>query len=374
MKRIPVLVAAVVLMAASTLHARVFIGDSFVLTPDERLREELLLVAENSRIAGAIDSEVIGVAWNSLISGSVRGDIISGALNQEFRGFAANDAYLLGESLTLGGRIRGSLTALGREVNGRDCVVNGNLRMGAHTVIFSGDIGGKTTIWGTNVSLSGTYHDLIVYGRDIRLDDRMVIAGDFTYHSARPIKIPAGIRISGKVSWKQPVSRQVERTFLARKFKPLMAFFSLLVPFLLMAAFSPNLLAQTVSLVGREPVRVFLLGLLFILTASLFSLIILATLVAAPFAIIMLSILISLLYIARPFPCIWFTRILLSRMPKQKFLPLLSTILGIVLFVLLTSLPKIGIIINLLSVPFGFGALVDGRLRMVKKLRQEGFL
>ena len=43
------------------------------------------------------------------------------------------------------------------------------------------------------------------------------------------------------------------------------------------------------------------------------------------------------------------------------------------IFVLLTSIPKFGIFISLLCLLMGFGALLTGRMAMLKKLRAQGF-
>jgi len=355
-------------------EGKIFVGEKFTLNKEQSLKEELFVTAEQIFIHGKVENEFIGLAKNLYIDGTINGDIIVAGRNQEFNGRGKNDLYMLGETIKLKGDIHGSATVFGKEITFSNASIDGNLRVGADNIVLKGIIGGKTILFGNELAVSGKFKDLVVYGKKITLGNNTLIDGDFIYHFNEEISIPPGVEIKGQVKWEKPVSAKLKKKTMRSKFKKLFSFLSLLIPFLVMLTFTPNLLSQTVLLVGKKPLQCFGFGIILLILIPVFTLIIFLTIVGVPLGLIITSLFLSLLYLARVFPAIFIGRKILNKMPDRKSTWVLSTIIGIFILIILISIPRVGILLNFLFLFFGFGALISGRIHFFKRLREEKIL
>jgi len=353
---------------------KIFIGEKYILGEKKVIKEELFILSEKIEIEGNAENEIIGMAKKVRMKGKVKGDAILAGENIYFCGKCGSDVYLVGEKINLESKIKGSGTVIGREIVIENTEIGGNLRIVGSKIFIKGKVKGDTTIWGNEISIEGNFSDVTIYGRKISLTKDTTVKGDLIYHSEERIFIPKGVEITGKIMWKEPVSLKVKKRIINPKTKRLFSFFSLLIPFILMNIFTPNLLSQTVILTGKNFFKYFLLGIGLIVLSFIIIILTFLTVFGAPFALIISSFFFSFLYIARGFPAIFIGRKILKKLPDRKSTWVLSTILGIIILVILISIPKIGIIFNLFFLPLGFGSLVIGRLQFFKKLRQEKIL
>ena len=374
MKRIIQICIFLVLTISYVSEGKIFVGEKFTLNKEQTIKEELFVVAEQMFIHGKVENEFIGLAKNLYINGLINGDIIGAGLHQEFDGIGKNDLYMLGETIKLKGDIHGSATVFGKEITFNDVSIGGNLRAGADNIILKGNVGEKTVLFGNELAVSGKFKDLVVYGKKISLGDNTLIDGDFVYHFNEEMLIPPGVKINGQVKWEKPVSAKLKKKTIRSRFRKLFSFLSLLIPFLVMLIFTPNLLSQTVLLVGEKPLQCIGFGIGLLIFIPVVILIIFLTIVGAPLGLIATSIFLSLLYLSRVFPAIFIGRKILNKMPERKDTWILSTIIGIFIFTIFISIPRIGMLLNLLFLFFGFGALISGRIQFFKKLREEKIL
>jgi len=67
-------------------------------------------------------------------------------------------------------------------------------------------------------------------------------------------------------------------------------------------------------------------------------------------------------------------RKILFKMQDRTSTWTLATFIGILLFTSISLHPTAKILINIISIPAGFGALFAGRLKLIKRLRDEKIL
>jgi len=380
MKKIIFQITFLFLIFIKISYGKIFIGEEFYITDKKELKDEVLAVAKDLKISGECGSEIITIAKNLNVEGRIKGDFISASFKSEFNCDIENDLYMFGDTLYGCGRIKKSAIILGKDINCQNMSVDGNLRLGGgKKVVWNGNVNGKSIIWGNEIFLSGHFKNLTVYGKKISIEPNTTIEGDFIYHSNEKIQIEPTIKIKGKIKWEKPITNQMQNKILKPRFKKLFSFISIFIPFFIMLIFTPNLLAQTTFLIEKKPIKCFFTGIGIIIFISflisiLLLIIIFMSIFVAPLEFIISSIFLSLIYISRIFPYICIGRKMLLKLSDTKTTWILSIIIGICLFIFLVSIPKIGIFINIVFIPIGFGAFILGRLQFFKKLREEKIL
>jgi len=136
----------------------------------------------------------------------------------------------------------------------------------------------------------------------------------------------------------------------------------------------PNLFKQTTYISGRNFLKCFAGGLILIISTLVAIPIIFITIIGAPLGLIITSLFLSIIYISRVFPSIFIGRAIFFKFKDTTFLWVLSTFIGIFLFTAISLHPTAKILLNLISIPAGFGALFMGRINLIKRLRKEKIL
>ncbi len=357
------------LIFISSANSKVFFGEMIKI---ENIKEEIFAIGNKIQINGEIGNEFIGIGESIISSVNINGDYIGIGLKQKLTGEANNDVYLLGSDIEINGKINGSLSVFGKNVLS-NCSISKNLRMFGEKIILKGNVEGNTIIWGENVSLGGNFKNLVIHSNRIKFEENSIVDGNLVYYSTDKMDFK-NVKVNGKKIWKKPVSKTVKEKIPFFKLKSFYNFFSLLFPFLFMLYLTPNLLSQTATYSGRKFFHCFGIGLVFILIILIVVPIIFVTIIGIPFGLIVSSIFISFLYISRVFPLIFVGRKILFKLPEKRITWFFSTFIGILIFTLISKIPNLKLILNLITVPAGFGAIVLGRVDLFKKLKKEKFL
>ncbi len=353
----------------SYANSKVFFGERIKI---ENIKEEIFALGNKIQVNGELGSEFIGIGESIISSVKINGDYIGIGSKQELTGETKNDVYLLGSDIEINGKINGSLSVFGKNVLS-NCNVSKNLRMFGEKIIFRGNVKGNTIIWGENISLGGNFKNLVIHTNKIKFKENSIVNGNLVYYSTNKMDFK-NVKIRGKKIWKKPVSKTVKEKTPFFKLKSFYNFFSLLFPFLFMLWLTPNLLSQTATYSGKKFFHCFGIGLVFILIILIVVPIIFVTIIGIPFGLIVSSIFISFLYISRVFPLIFVGRKILFKLPEKRITWFFSTFIGILIFTLISKIPDLKLILNLITVPAGFGAIILGRIDLFKKLKKEKFL
>lgn len=357
------------LFFSSFLNAKVFFGEKLKIGS---VNEEVFALGEKIQTEGTFENEFIGIAENLFSNLKINGDYIGIGLKQKLSGTAKSDVYLMGSDINVSADIKGSLAVFGKNllINSN---VEKNVRMLGEKIIFKGKVKGNSVIWAENIILQGDFKNLVLHSNSINFRDNSIVRGNLVYYSTHKMNFK-NVKVKGEKIWKTPVSRNIKEKTPFLKLKSLYTFFSLLFPFLFMLWLTPNLLSQTATYSGRKFFHCFGLGLIFIIVILIVVPIIFVTIIGIPFGLIVSSIFISFLYISRIFPLIYVGRKILFKLPDKKTVWFFSTFIGVLLFTLISKIPDLRLILNLITVPAGFGAIILGRIDLLKKLKKEKFL
>ena len=352
------------------LEAKILLGDKIAI--EERFGEEIFAAGDEITITAKIRNEFIGMGRKILATTDVYGDFIAIGFNVSFHGTANRDIYLIGNAINVEGDVAGSMTSFGRSM----CIktsVGGNLRASAERMRVEADVKGKTIIWGKNVFIGGEFNDVVIYGNRINFAPDILIKGNLTYNTPEQMDLSA-LKILGEIKWNRPLAEKAKEMAPITILKRFYTFFSLLFSMMLMLWFFPNLFKQTATISGKKFITCFGTGAVFIILTVIALPVIFITIIGAPIGLIVASMFFSSVYISRAFPAIFIGRLILFKMDDKTITWILSTLIGIFLFTVLCINPAAKILVNVISIPAGFGALFMGRTSLIKRLRREKIL
>ncbi|MDD3725624.1 MAG: hypothetical protein PHI44_00265 [Candidatus Ratteibacteria bacterium] len=352
------------------VEAKIFIGDN--VSVKEPSEEEVLFIGDKIEVSSILQSEFIGIGRNINIFTDIKGDLISIGYNTAFSGNAANDIYILGNNITVKGNFGGSVTVLGRNVKIKG-YCKGNMRVSAENIEIEGTVEEKTILWGKNIVLSGDFNDISIYGTYFHFTPETVIKGNLTYSIPEEVDI-SNLKVYGTTEWKKPLNEHMKEKLHLRTLKRFYGFFSLLIPVLFTLLFFPNLFQQTVDVSGKRFISSFFAGLVMIVATIFFILISFITIIGVPLGLILSVFFSALIYISRVFPAIFIGRKILFKMRDKTSTWILATLIGTFLFTTISIYPPAKIIMNIICIPAGCGALSSGRIQMFKRLREEKIL
>jgi hypothetical protein len=360
------------LLVSDLCFSKVFIKDEVKLNNSG---EEVFVIGENIELNGLFENDFIGMGKSISGNFKIKGDFLSCALNQKISSIVENDFYSIGNRIFFSGNVGGSFTSMARNIEIKNSEIKGSLRIMASNVITTNiKVFQKTSIYGGKLKISGIFSDIILHGDEIEIEKGTKILGDLIYYSPKEIYTPE-VEIKGKIEWKKPYGEKIkEKTAKLKRIKFLYSFLSLIFPYILLLIWAPNLLKSTVLTVGRNFIKSLIFGFISVIISSFLILIFLITIIGVPIGLILISIFLSILYISRGLIFIYLSRIIFYKFEDKNFIWILSIIIGILIFNLLSLNPTLKIILNVISSSSGFGAFLMDRFKLYKKLREERFL
>lgn len=352
------------------VEGKILTGDKILIK--EPSAEEIFAAGDEITITTEMKNEFIGIGRRIIADTDVNGDFIGIGFTLTFKGTANQDIYLIGNAINAEGSIDGSMTIVGRNMQIKTSV-GGNIRASAERIQIESVVKGKTIIWGKDVFLAGEFNDVVVYGNRIRFAPDILIKGNLTYNTPEQMDL-SGIKILGEIKWNRPITEKAKEMTHITLLKRFYTFFSLLFSMMFMLWFFPNLFKQTATISGKKFLACFGMGTFFIILTLIALPIIFITIIGAPIGLIVAFTFFSSLYISRIFPAIFIGRMVLFKMQERTLTWVFATLIGIFLFTTLCINPTARILVNLISIPAGFGALFLGRAGFIKHLRKEKIL
>ena len=142
---------------------------------------------------------------------------------------------------------------------------------------------------------------------------------------------------------------------------------------LLLLKFYPNFINTTVDIIQTKTLNCLGIGLLGVIVIPIIFLILLFTIIGIPLGIIIIFSYFIYLYLTKIFVSLFIGRSFL-KLFDASFKSGWTLLIGLIIFVILTSIPFIGGIIYLLLLFLGFGALLIFYKQIYLKLRSEKIL
>lgn len=396
-------------------------GDVIVVESGEVIEDDLYVGAATVEINGTIKGDLIAFGSNITIGsdGIIEEDLIAAGQSVVINGKVKDDARIAGAVLTLGdkGKVGDDLVGTGYSLETKPASqIGGDLLFMGTQALLGGGVQGDVQVNSGGVELNGQIAGdaeievgapgdvapfspfqfipnmpaVPVIAGGLTIGPDTVIEGDMVYKSPEKAEVPSWA-VSGEVDFEEvekvevDEGREPEPTTGERVWKwflgNLRRLISLLIVGLLVVWLLPNFIEQATAQLQAKPwpslgwgVLVyfgfyFLVMVILILTmilTVLFAVLTLASVAWLIFGIgivtiinLILAFVIATAFLTKIIISYLVGRLILERLKPEWGLSIFwSFILGVIIFVILTSVPYVGWIVNLAVIFFGLGALL----------------
>jgi cytoskeletal protein CcmA (bactofilin family) len=391
-------------------------GDTVVIGASEVVEDDLYVGAGTFTLDGTVKGDLIVFGGTIEINGTVEGDLISAGQTVTVRGTVADDARIAGQVLTLDSeaRVGDDVMAAGFSIEGKKgSSVDGDFIYGGYQALLAGDVAQDLTVGVGGLQLSGSI------GGDVKaevgeveegppptffmsfmpnvpampsvpmgltVDEGARIGGKLDYTSASEWSIPAGV-VAGAITRHEPEIEVEEEVVVSPAkragewfLRHLRRLVTLLLVGLLIVWVVPGWTKRVAGALQAKPlpslgwgvvsIAAFILALLVLLILTIIVAVILGTVTLGglagttawigglTMALLVFFFSIAVTYITKVVVSFLGGRLILARLKPDwadgRIWPL---VVGVVLFVIITAIPVLGWLVNLVVVLLGLGAL-----------------
>jgi cytoskeletal protein CcmA (bactofilin family) len=397
-------------------------GQNVTIGADEVVDDDLYVGANTVTVEGTVQGDLVAAGGTVRVDGgTVEEDLITAGQTVIINGMVEDDVRIAGQALLVGedAQIADDLIAAGYSLEtergstvggemlygGYQALVAGNvgenLRGGMTAFELDGEVGGNVNVGvdgggaqpaGTQFAPSAPAVPIPPVSPGLTLTDTARVGGDLRYESSSRGEIAPGAQIDGNVSFEQRPAEEAQPAqtgALAVLLDSVRRFVVLLLIGLLLIWLAPRLIRGAADTVRSQPllslgwgaldflivgVLVFVVLAATILLAIVFGLVTLGGLIPAIVsigvlsdAVLVVAFLISISYLAPVVVSFLGGRMLLGQFQTNRATGrVLPLVIGLLLYVILRAIPILGVVVALIVVLLGLGALSVWAWRTVR--------
>jgi cytoskeletal protein CcmA (bactofilin family) len=391
-------------------------GDTVVIGAGEVIEDDLYVGANTFTLDGTIKGDLIVFGSTIEINGTVEGDLIAAGQTVVVKGTVADDVRIAGMALTLDSdaQVGDDVVAAGFSIEGKKgSSVDGDFFCAGYQALLAGDVAEDLTVAVGGLQLSGsvggdvkaevgeaeegpppTFFTMMMPGAPsmpsvpvgLTVDEGAHVGGKLDYTSAREWSIPAGV-VAGAITRHEP-EIEVEEEIVVSPAQRVANWFlrhlrrlvTLLLVGLLIVWVVPGWTKRVADALQAKPlpslgwgvvsIAAFILALLVILIATILVAVVLGAITlgglagttawtgALTMGLLVFFFSIAVTYVTKVVVSFLGGRLILARLKPDwadgRIWPL---VVGVVLFIIITAIPILGGLINLVVVLLGLGAL-----------------
>jgi hypothetical protein len=359
---------------------RVEYGNTVVIS--QPTLENLYIAGGTLTINAPVYGDLVIIGGTVIINDSILGDILIGGGNLTLNGFVSSDIRGMGGEILLSKNVEGDVLLAGGTLHIEKNVVISNLiaaggkvtldgtvtkdvKMAAGEFIFNGRIGGNLDIRGDKVTINGEIGGLssIAASTSILIRESAIFRRDIRYWVPGYEPAFGSSLTNAKATRDASLKMNEKRWYYLGWGSVLFLIWYMGMALLMIMAiqyFFSRTIHQAAVTSGRDTMKAFFRGLVFLLLMPLVILILFVTVIGIPIAVILLFFYIALIILAS---CMvgstaahWYN----ERYENQwTFWPMVFASFGFfILFKLISLTPLIGWLFTLIAVSTVFGAIL----------------
>lgn len=354
--------STIALFAVLNAQAIDFIHTEQFITPeDEILTEETWISAQTVTISGTASNDLFATAPAVELNGTFHGDVWAGGETISAAGIFKNDVRLMARTTQVFGTLYGSLTDIGNTVKiDRTAILHSDTLCIGENVIAEGAVSGNVRIMAQRATIGGKIDgDLSVAAQDIVILPGTLINGNLTYTAPKELVLSSTVMLNGTMDRKFDVAPA--RHFIKENLTTHFLFaIAAIVTGLVFSRLFPKTTASTLDALQTSRGLCSLAGFAALFLIPMAAFLLLFTIIGLPLSILIVLFYIILLYLSKVVIGLW---IGLAILKKKSFRPqtlALPLTIGLLILYTLTSFPSISMVINMLTLILGLGALLIG--------------
>jgi len=353
------LLGALLLSAINTQAIEFVQTEVFVSGEGEALHEEIWVSAQTINIGGNTSNDLFAVATTIDLNGTFHGDAWGCGDSISTAGIFQNDLRLASRTAQVSGTLYGSLIAMGNTVKiERTAILYQDALCLGENVILEGSVQGDVRIMAQRATLGGRIGgDVSIAAQDIVILPGTIIDGNLSYTAPKELVLSPSVILSGELT------RTFEAVPAKKIFKPnlmghfLFGFAALITGLVFMGLF-PRYTGGSVMALRNSRGICMLIGFaaLFMLPVTAFLL--LFTFIGTPLSILLFLFYLILLYLSKIVVALVIGSAILRRKEFSKRTAAAPLALGLLLIYALTCIAAASMLINILIIISGLGALL----------------
>ncbi|MCL5962453.1 MAG: hypothetical protein M1358_24595 [Chloroflexi bacterium] len=370
-----------VFTSSQALAAELRNGNNVTVGPEEVINDDLYVTGGTVNVAGTVNGDLFVGGGSVMVTGVISGSVSAAGGQVRIAGPVGGSIRAAGGNVTIESRVAKDVVIAGGILDisagstiGRDLILAGG------TAHVAGAVEGRLRGSLGQLTISGAVgKDVDVQVNNLTLEPSARIGGNLHYESENQADIRPGATIGGVTARTEPPERRVpslaERVWLlfVSGLKGLVS--PLILGALLLLLF-PRTATGVARTIGQSPLRTFGWGLLTFIAAPLLGLAVLIAgflLGGAAIGLVIFGIYAILLVFASVFVGLFIgERVLgLWRRDLGGFF-YWALLLGLVILAILSAVPILNIVVAIVTILFGIGAVVLAAIRRYRTARAEG--
>lgn len=357
---IPLLIVGFILILISPLATLAMENNNGIIKVEqgETINYNIVKFANSIQINGRVEGDVIVAGADVDIDGPVSGDIIAAANLIRINSEVGGNVRVVANQIEINGKIGKNVNLFASSIIiGDKAEILGDLTCWGENITIAGKIAGDVDGGGKKLNLaseiSGNVNLKIESAGSFKIADNTVINGDLTYQATKQIQIPETSQIKGKTSYL--ILAGPENKFFSPSywFKNIISFFGLLLIAMIVFYLRPNIFERINQTIIAKPWFNLLRGIAYLLVIPLIVVGLLISIIGIPLAVIILFLYLLIIYLSKIAAAVWLGQKLFPRIKPTIWV----LVLGLLIIIIITTLPQIGGLISLIIICFVFGAL-----------------
>lgn len=333
--------------------------NQFVVSESESIPEETWVSAQLIDVSGVFSNDLLATAPEIALNGNFNGDVWCMGNSITGTGIFRHSARMLSRTTQIQGTHYGSVIAAGTTVKiDRTAVLYGDLLCLGENVIIEGSVSGKARVLAQRVTLRGQFNkNLSIAAREIVILPGTIINGDLSYSAQDELVLPSSVTLNGTLERRVAgaASRPLLKRNLAAHF--MMALAALFAGLVFCRLF-PRYIGTTQHLLHNSRGVCLLSGFAGLVVLPMGAFFLLLTLIGLPLSMLILLFYLILLYLSKIVVALWLGSALLRRKEFNRQKVAAPLALGLLLLYTLTGIIAAEMIVNILVIILGLGALL----------------
>jgi len=357
-------------------------GNNVIVDANETVDGNLYAAGAQVVVDGKVNGDIFCAGSTVTINGEVEGDVLCAGSSITVNGKVLGDIRSASSELSLNGEVSGGLTSFGSAIN-----INHNASVGSNVLAFGatlradGPIDGDLQFFGASLLLNNKVAgDVSFYGENrktqkngpaITMRADTDIAGNLSYYEGVSAEINDAAKIAGETTimemkkYEQKQSRQMFAMFPI--WLLIWSVLSFLIIAMIFVSIFPKQTNAAIEVMLKKPSASIGWGMVAMIVIPVIIVILLFTVIGIPLAIFFAALFAAMCMLAKIIAGIAIGA-LLARWLKWKISLYWQAVLGIILSVLIFSVPVFGWLLGLIAFFWAFGGLILYKKEVYKKL------
>ena len=347
-----------------------FGGKMVVLEEGEIIESDYFAAGDTVEINGVVEGDVFVAGGTVHVRGTISGDLLAVGGSVSVSGNVTQDVRVVGGSIHVSGEIGRNLTVAGGNVDVSESAnIGGSISGAAGTVSISSPVGGDINMATSTLIISNSVSGNVeVGGEQVRLARNANVGGDLVYFSHEEIIIADTATVSGIIIRNEPsgFSRGLDESAMSRlrdiakaagNTAKIVSLISTAVVGLLLIRLFPEYAEGVTRQLSEQPWYNLVVGFVALFAVPTFAMLLFLTFVGIPIAVMTLALYAIFVYVSRVYVMLWGGKYISKRFGGGQGV-YGAFLIGLFAYGLLTLIPTVAVITKILTLLFGFGAMI----------------